>query len=170
MTQRFSTGQVEYGNYTYGNAKWGSDEPEYVVWDLLNTHWDSDNVTKPKLLIREEEYLYQDIPNTGLILLYQETGGMRRRLKGNWETADETIGVVAETHSLSSREHMYILQEEIDRISEVQSFYPMPALDTRWHTIRLISRNQEYGETFQVWRGNIRLELTRNVRTNLRRA
>ena len=168
MTQRFD-GQVEWGNYTYGNSQWGSDEPEYVVWDLLNTHWNVNNVAKPTVLIREEEYLYQDIPTEGLVFVYQETGGMRRQLRGTWETANEIVGVVAETHSLQSRSHMYNLQEEIDRISEVQAHYPMPGLDISWQSIRLVSRNQEYGETFQVWRGNVRLELHRNVRTHLRR-
>lgn len=133
-----------------------------VIYDRLTTYWKTANVPRPKIVQRETaEELREVIPNQGLVLVYQELGGIRITPRGNRLYRDETVNVVCDVHTLSSEQHLYQLMEEILRIIEWNTMNVDP-----FQIARVISYNQKYGRTFRYWTGECRVELNRvGVRT-----
>ena len=131
--------------------------PAEIIYDLLNDNWDQGNVRKPKIVQRETaEKLREELPRTGLILIYAESGGIRVSPRGNRMYKDELVNVTVEVWTLTSHEALYKLQEEVMRIVELKTRDVLP-----FHIIRLLNYSEEYGRTFRAWKGDVRLELSR---------
>ena len=136
--------------------------PAEIVFNLIDVYWKTENVARPKIVQREAVgELREEIPESGLVLIYAETGGIRQVPRGNRMYKDEIVNVNIECHTLRSHEHLYALFEEVLRICELNTRNVSP-----YHLIKPMTAQEEYGSTFQYWKGNVRVELNRSaVRT-----
>ena len=157
-SQLGATGSLESRKTTGPIAAEGK-QPAMVIANNLDAYWDDSGVAKPTITDREDARLWQDIPNSGLIITYMELGGFRKKMLSNWKFAEESANVTIEVKTLHSNARLLALLGEVERIIEAR----MPRMSP-FPIVRAISRVQSTTATHGAWFGVIRVECIRDVK------
>ena len=139
-----------------------ADEPipiDAIITDL-DSQWNASNVTKPSFITVNgaNQPLRFDLNVGDHIIGKTGSPAFSEEPIGNWKYGNRTYGVELEVYTLTSRQRLYNLMQEIRRITHNRKHSL-----TNFQRQQFVNFSEDVSEQVNIWTGTIEIELENNA-------
>jgi hypothetical protein len=132
-------------------------EASKIIRDIVRDNWNR-TIVEPAMIIKEEyEALRYNLPEEGVIVFGEASSGHRFKPRGNWKYYDELVVVECRVETMESYERFFEILNELARIIVNYHTEVKPS----FCRAKLLSYAPISEETFQWWKGVLRVEVER---------
>jgi len=126
----------------------------------LNSQWNASNVTKPTLITvnKTNDPIRYDLNRGDILLGRTGSPSFDEQPIGNWKYGNRVYNIEIELWTLSSRQRLYNLMQEVRRITHNR----MHSL-TNFQRQEFIDFNEEVADQVNLWTGSLGIQLQNNA-------
>jgi len=126
----------------------------------LNSQWNASNVTKPTLITvnKTNDPIRYDLNRGDILLGRTGSPSFDEQPIGNWKYGNRVYNIEIELWTLSSRQRLYNLMQEVRRITHNR----MHSL-TNFQRQEFIDFNEEIADQVNLWTGSLGIQLQNNA-------